>query len=38
MGDDTKNIILNCEKPSNLNFITKDEEELRRKRNEENVN
>ncbi len=39
MGDDTKNIILNYKKPSNLKFIiTKDEEELQRKRNEENEN
>ena len=39
MGNDTKNIILNYKKPSNLNFIiTKDEEELKRKRNEENKN
>ena len=37
MGDDTKNIILNYKKLSNLKFIiTKDEEELQRKRNEEN--
>ncbi len=37
MGNDTKNIILNYKKPANLNFIiTKDEEELQRKRNEEN--
>ncbi len=36
MGDDTKNIILNYKKFSNFNFIiTKDEEELQRKRNEE---
>ena len=39
MGDDTKNIILNYKKLSNLKFIiTKDEEELQRKRNEENEN
>ena len=37
MGDDTKNIILNYKKLSNLKFIiTQDEEELQRKRNEEN--
>ena len=39
IGDDTKNIILNYKKLSNLKFIiTKDEEELQRKRNEENEN
>ena len=39
MGDDTKNIILNYKKLSNLKFIiTQDEEELQRKRNEENEN
>ena len=37
MGNDTKNIILNYKKPSNYDFIiSKDEEELQRKRNEEN--
>ncbi len=39
MGDDTKNIILSYKKLSNLKFIiTQDEEELQRKRNEENEN
>ena len=37
MGNDTTNIILNFKKPADLKFIiTKDEEELQRKRNEEN--